>query len=375
DWTYDGYIQYGKTGYQAEQDNNFLTSRINRSLIAVRDPKTGNIVCQSVLDGTDPACVPINYFTLGSVTPAALNYLQAPTFSGGTIIEQIASVAFVGSLPDSIKSPWAMDKIGASFGAEYRREHLDSHSDVPQASGDVNGNGAAKPPVNGGYDVYELFGELRVPIIQDMPYAKDITLELAYRYSDYSNAGTTNTYKVSGDWTIIDGLRLRAGYNRAVRAPNVVELFSPRNVVLDGTVDPCALLGSGKTASDPLVQRCATVFNLTPAQVLAIEPDPASQYNGQTGGNPNLRPETADTYTVGFVWQPSFVPGLNLTVDYFDIKVTDFISAIGANVILQNCISGANPEFCALVHRDSTGGIRSTQGFVVDTEQNQGALE
>src|SRR6185312_12578988 len=167
----------------------------------------------------------------------------------GNIIEQVASMNVVGSLPDYIKSPMANDKIGMSLGAEYRREHLDSKSDVPQASGDVNGNGAAKPPVNGGYDVYELFGEARVPLIQDKPWAKDITLELAYRYSDYSNAGTTNTYKASADWTIIDGLRIRGGYNRAVRAPNVVELFSPQNVVLDGTIDPCALLGSGKAAT------------------------------------------------------------------------------------------------------------------------------
>ncbi|HEY8003334.1 MAG TPA: TonB-dependent receptor [Phenylobacterium sp.] len=369
DWSYDAYIQYGKTTLSAEQDANFLTSRINRSLIAKRNA-AGQIVCQSVIDGSDPACIPINYFQLGGVTTAALNYLQAPTFSSGNIIEQVASANVVGSLPDNFKSPWANDKVGVSVGAEYRREHLDSKSDVPQATGDVNGNGAAKPPVNGGYDVYELFGEARIPLIQDQPWAKDITAEVAYRYSDYSNAGTTNTYKVSGDWTIIDGFRLRAGYNRAVRAPNVVELFSPQNVVLDGTVDPCA----GLAASNPLVQRCATLFNLTTAQVLALEPDPASQYNGQTGGNPNLKPEKSDTYTVGLVWQPSFLPGSNLTVDWFDIKVNDYISNVGANVIINGCVNGTNPDFCALVHRDAIGSIRSTQGFVKDTVINQGAL-
>jgi len=367
DWTYDGFIQYGKTGLTQEQDNNFLTSRINRALIAVRNPANGNIVCQSVIDGSDPLCVPINYFQLGGVTPAALRYLSAPTFSGGNIIEQVASVAFTGTLPDQIKSPWANDKIGAS----YRREHLDSHSDVPQATGDVNGNGAAKPPVDGGYDVYELFGEARVPLIQDQPFVKDLTLELAYRYSDYSNAGTTNTYKVSGDWTIIDGLRIRAGYNRAVRAPNVVELFSPQNVVLDGTVDPCA----GLTAGNALVQRCATLFNLTTAQVLALQPDPANQYNGRTGGNPNLRPEKADTYTVGVVWQPPFIPGLNVSVDWFNIQITDYIANIGANTIINGCVNGTNPDFCSLVVRDAIGSIHSNQGFVIDTELNQGGLE
>jgi iron complex outermembrane receptor protein len=373
DWSYDAFIQYGKTALSQEQDNNFLTSRINRSLIAKRNA-AGQIVCQSVIDGSDPSCVPINYFQLGAVSPAALTYLSAPTFSGGNIIQQVANFNIVGSLPEGIKSPMANDKIGVSFGGEYRREHLDSKSDVPQASGDVNGNGAAKPPVNGGYDVYELYGEARIPLIQDQPWAKDITMELAYRYSDYSNAGTTNTYKVSGDWTIVDGVRVRAGYNRAVRAPNVVELFSPQNVVLDGSIDPCALLGSGKTATDPTVVKCATIFNLTPAQVLAIEPDPAKQYNGKTGGNPNLAPETADTYTVGAVWQPSFLPGANFTIDYFDIKVKDYISNIGANTIILGCFNGGNTAFCNLVHRDSVGGIRSPQGFVLDTTQNTGGL-
>jgi iron complex outermembrane receptor protein len=369
DWNYDAYIQYGKTSLSQEQDANFLTSRINRALIARRNAQ-GQIVCQSVIDGSDPACIPYNSFQLGGVTAAALAYLQAPTFSGGNIIEQVAAANLVGSLPEGIKSPMANDKIGVSVGAEYRREHLDSKSDVPQSSGDVNGNGAAKPPVNGGYDVYELYGEARIPLIQDQPFAKDITAELAYRYSDYSNAGNTNTYKVSGDWTVVDGVRFRAGYNRAVRAPNVVELFAPRNVQLDGTVDPCA----GLTAGNALVAKCASLFNLTTAQVLAIEADPASQYNGQVGGNPNLAPETADTYTVGLVWQPSFLPGANFTVDWFDIKVKDYISRIGANTIINGCVSGSNPSFCSLVKRDSTGSIRSTQGFVVDTELNEGAL-
>ncbi|HEY2750355.1 TonB-dependent receptor domain-containing protein [Phenylobacterium sp.] len=369
DWSYDGFIQYGKTALTQEQDNNFLTSRINNALIARRDT-SGNIVCQSVINGTDLACVPYNAFQIGGVTKTALTYLQAPTFSTGNIIEQVANFNVVGTLPDNFKSPWANDKIGVSVGSEYRREHLDSRSDVAQASGDVNGNGAAKPAVNGSYDVYELFGEARVPIVQDQPWAKDLTAELAYRFSDYSNAGGTNTYKVSGDWTIIDGIRLRAGYNRAVRAPNVVELFSPQNVVLDGTVDPCAGLSPG----DPLVQRCATLFHLTTAQVLALERDPANQYNGQQGGNPNLRPEKADTWTVGGVWQPTFVPGLSLTLDWFDIKVKDYISNIGANTIINGCVDGSNPGFCALVHRDSIGSIRSTQGYVIDTVLNQGGL-
>jgi iron complex outermembrane receptor protein len=366
DWSYDAFMQYGKTSVNTQNDNFFITSHINNALLATTNA-AGQIVCQN---GGADGCVPYNIFNANGVTKAQLTYLQAPSFTTGNIIEQVANLNIVGTLPDAIKSPLANDKVGVSFGAEYRREHLDFSADLATAAGELNGLGAALPPVNGGYDVYELYGEARVPLVQDQPWAKDITAEFAYRYSDYSNAGTTNTYKVSGDWTIIDGLRLRAGYNRAVRAPNVVELFAPQNVVLDGTVDPCA----GLTAGDPLVARCATLFNLTTAQVLALEPDPAKQYNGKQGGNPNLRPEKADTYTVGAVWSPSFAPGLNLTADWFDIKVDDYISNVGANVLLTTCISGVHPEFCSLVHRDAVGSIRSTQGFVIDTVLNTGGL-
>ena len=367
-WSYDAFLQYGSTSVSDRTTAYFITSRIQNALRVVRNP-AGQIVCESVLNGTDPACVPYNIFQLGGVTPAALAYLSSPAFDSGNITERVANVNVVGLLP-GIKSPMANDGIGVSLGGEYRREHLDFAADFVQASGQLNGAGSASPPVNGGYDVYELYGEARIPLVQDLPFAKDITAELAYRFSDYSNAGVTHTYKVAGDWTVIDGLRFRAGYNRAVRAPNVVELFSPQNVVLDGTKDPCAGLAPGNA----LVARCASLFGLTQAQVLALEPDPANQYNGQTGGNPNLQPEKADTYTAGVVWSPSFISGLNFTVDYFDIKVKDYISNIGADTILTGCISGAAPAYCPLVHRDANGTIRTQNGFVQDTTFNTGGL-
>jgi outer membrane receptor protein involved in Fe transport len=225
--------------------------------------------------------------------------------------------------------------------------------------------------VDGAFDVYELFGEARIPLIEDKPFFKRLSMELGYRYSDYSSVGTTSTYKIAGDWEIAGGLRLRGGYNRAVRAPNVLELFSPQNVVLDGTQDPCA----GLAASNPLVATCAQAFNLTTAQVLAIEKNPAPQYNGQVGGNPNLDPETSDTYTLGAVWQPDFIPGFNISVDWFNIKVKDYISGIGADVIINRCVQTLDPFFCNLVHRDTAGSLwLSPNGFITDTTLNTGAL-
>ncbi len=370
-FNYDLSMQYGRVSFNQTLRGFFRNQAITNALNVVRGPN-GQPVCASVLDGSDPSCVPYNIFAIGGVTPEALNYLETPSTEGGNLFERVVNFNIGGDLSDyGVKSPWANDGVGISIGAEYRRETLDSAADFIASSGGLNGTGGASPPVSGSFDVYEVFAESRIPLVQDAPFAKNLTLELAFRYSDYSSIGTTETYKIAGDWEPIDGLRIRGGYNRAVRAPHILELFSPQNVVLDGTQDPCA----GLAAADPLVARCARAFGLTTAQVLAIEENPAQQYNGQTGGNPNLDPETADTFTVGFVWQPDFLPGFNVSADWFDIKVKDFISGIGADVIINRCVNTLDPFFCSLVKRDAQGSIwLSDNGYVIDTTTNTGAL-
>ena len=368
-WTYDGYMQYGSVQLSQEQTGNLNTARINQALNVVNTP-TG----PQCAPGADAGCVPLNLFTAQYISPAALKFLNATSFAVGNTNERVVSLAFTGKLGDyGIKSAWANDGVGVAFGAEYRREHLDNSADFLSTNGLVNGNGGAAAPTNGSFDVYELFGEARIPLISDMPFAKDVSLELGYRFSDYSSIGDTNTYKVSGEWEVVDGVRFRAGYNRAVRAPNINELFAPQNVGLDGTQDPCA----GLAAGNPLVAQCATAFHLTTAQVLAIEKNPANQYNGQFGGNPNLKPEISDTYTAGVVWQPKFVPGLNVSVDYFDIKVDQFIAGLGANLILNQCVTTLNPYFCGLVHREPGNNslFLDPTGYVQDTTLNTGSLE
>ncbi|MBS0364146.1 MAG: TonB-dependent receptor [Proteobacteria bacterium] len=372
-WNYDGYLQFGSVQFQQAQSGNFNTNRINQALNVVQTP-TG----PACAPGADAGCVPLNIFTSRFISPAALKFLNADSFAGGNTTERVASIAFTGKLGDyGIKSPYASEGVGVALGAEYRREHLDSTADFLSSNGLVNGNGGASPPVNGGYDVYELFGEARIPLVSDMPFAKDVSLELGYRFSDYSSVGDTNTYKVSGEWEVVDGVRLRAGYNRAVRAPNVIELFAPQNVVLDGTADPCAGLASNAAANAAKIQQCATAFHLTTAQVLAIEANPANQYNGQTGGNPNLKPEISDTYTAGIVVRPKFAPGLSFSVDYFNIKVDQFIGTIGENLILTQCLNTQNPTFCNLVHREPGNNSLwlDPTGFVQDTTLNTGSLK
>ena len=369
-WNYDFSMQYGRVAFKQVQTGFFRTTAIQNALNVV---SVGGVpTCVSKVNGTDPACVPYNIFNANGVTRAQLDYLETPSTQSGATYERVVNYSMGADLTDyGVKSPWSEEGVGISFGAEYRREQLDYAADFVSSSGALNGSGGASPPVNGSYDVYEGFAEARVPIISDMAFAKRVQIELAYRYSDYSSVGTTDTYKVAGDWAFDDNIRVRGSYQRAVRAPHVIELFGPQNVVLDGTQDPCA----GLTAGNANVARCSQAFGLTTAQVLAIEKNPANQYNGLTGGNPNLDPETSDTISFGVVATPTFLPGFNFSADYFDIKVKDYISGIGADVIITRCLATLDPFFCGLVKRDAAGSIwLSPQGYVTDTTLNTGAL-
>jgi outer membrane receptor protein involved in Fe transport len=373
-WNYDFAMQYGRVSFSQVSTGFFRLGGINNALNVVQTPNGPQ--CAAFVNGTDPACVPYNIFQIGGVTDAALDYLETPSTIAGNLFERIVNFSLGGDLTEyGVKTPWANDGVGVSIGAEYRRETMDFAADFISASGQLNGAGGAAPPVNGAFDVYEAFAEARIPLVQDAPFAKNLTLELAYRFSDYSSIGTTSTYKIAGDWEPVSGLRLRGGYNRAVRAPHILELFAQNNVVLDGTQDPCAGLSASAPGDQATIAACMQAFNLSRAQVLAIEANPANQYNGMLGGNPNLDPETADTYTVGFVWQPDFLPGFNFSVDYFDIKVKDFISGIGADTIITRCVGTLDPFFCNLVKRDADNSLwLSPQGYVVDTTLNTGSL-
>ena len=370
-FSYDAYYQYGRTILAETYLNDFSISRLTRALDVVANPAGGAPVCRSTLDGTDPNCVPYNVFSANSVSSAAVNYLATPGFQRGINSEQIASASITGKLGEyGIQSPWANEGVGFALGTEYRKESLDFQSDIAFQTGDLAGQGGATVPVKGSFDVKEVFGELRIPLAHDN-FIYDANITGGYRYSDYSLSSgggySTNTYKIEGEFAPIRDLRFRGGYNRAVRAPTVQDLFAPQRVVLDGSTDPCA--DKVITAAD----RGCLLQGLRVGQ--STPSNPSSQYNGLIGGNTNLVPEVADTYTAGVVFQPSFLPRFALTVDYFNIKVNKAITGIGADTILSACNSTLNLAFCGLVKRDSAGSLWLTpQGYVSDTTQNIGGL-
>ena len=369
-WSYDAYYQYGRTNFAETYTNDFSVTRLTRALDVVAGP-TGAPVCRSSIDGTDPNCVPYDIFSPGTKPPsqAAINYLSTPGFQRGIVSEQVVSAFVSGALGEyGIQSPWADEGVGLVLGAEYRKEKLEFLSDIAFQTGDLAGQGAPTLPVSGQFNVKELFTEVRIPIASNS-WVYDFNITGGYRYSDYSTGAQTDTYKIEGEFAPIRDIRIRGGYNRAVRAPTVQDFFAPQRVALDGSTDPCSGDAIATTDIGCLAQGLSAGDK--------VAPNPANQYNGLIGGNPNLQPEIADTYTAGVVFQPRFLPGFSASVDYFNIEVTGAIQGIGADVILQNCNrTKADPFFCGLIHRDGSGSLwRTSNGYVTDLSQNIGTLK
>jgi len=380
-WSYDAYYQYGRTNYSLVYKNEFSIARLQRALDVVADtrpgPGFGQPVCRSVLDNSDPTCVPYDVFTGAAPSSAATSYLNVFGIVQGRTSEQIAHVDFTATLGDyGIKFPWADDGVGVNLGAEYRKEKLNLNPDQSFQTGDLTGQGAPTLPVSGSFRVIEFFGEAQLPVVQERGIY-DLTFGAGYRRSYYElNTGrkyNTDTYKLSVEFAPIKDVRFRAAYNRAVRAPNIQELFAPQFVGLDGSNDPCT---KTITATDYGCLAQGLVVGQSPSA------NPAGQYNGLLGGNPNLDPETATTKTVGVILQPaSILPGFALTVDYFNIKVKDAIQGFGADAILNQCVTGSTSAVdidpaCALINRDPSGSLWLTPGgFVTDTPNNEGTVE
>jgi iron complex outermembrane receptor protein len=381
-WSYDAYFQHGRTERSSTYLNDFSIVRIGRAL-QVRvddrmedgepvDPETfGTPQCVAYLEGIDPNCVPWNIWTPGGVTPEALAYLQTPGIIRAQHTQRIAHADVTGDLSNFVKLPTATTGLNINVGAEWRDEETEFQPDLQFSTGDLAGQGGATLPTHGGYDVLEGFIEARLPLVEDKPGVQSLSVEGGYRYSDYSVGFKTDTYKFGLDWAPIDALRFRGSYQRAVRAPNVGELFSPQTVLLDGTTDPC------DGTPEATLEQCL-LTGMTPEQYGNVPENPAAQYNGLLGGSQSLRPEKSDTISFGLIFQPDFLPGLMVSLDYFDIDIEDAISDLeggNADAYITQCVQTGDPTFCSRIHRDSLGSLWiQPTGYIEDTSANTGTL-
>jgi len=350
-WRYDVYGSYYKTTLASRSENYLSLQRIQDALLV------GGTADAPVCLSGNPICVPYNIFSDGGVSPEAASALTILGTQSGTTTQRIIEATVTGDLTDyGIKSPWAADGVGVAFGVTQRRDHLSYAPDAASESGDLSGSGGASVRIDNGIRAAEAFAEARVPLVSDMPFFQELILEGGYRYSDYSTGIQTHTYKVGFQWEPVEDIRFRGSYNQAVRAPNVLELFTPQSVTNTSDVgeDPCA---AGVDPDDrPTEAQCANT-GVKPGQYGIIPQCPADQCAVLTGGNTDLKEETAKTFTVGFTTRPSFLPGFTASVDYFNIKIEDIVGTIPLEIILDRCLNTGDPIFCSKIVRNPANGI------------------
>jgi iron complex outermembrane recepter protein len=339
---FDLFGAYGESENTQLIQNYSLNSRFTQGLLAISDG-AGGAVCLNPANG----CVPINAFgPEGSITPGQAAFLSADSSTVNRTSLAQARATISGDFGAAL--PWAEDAISFAVGAEYRQYTAEQRGDLLSGSGDLGGSGGPTTTVVGGFDVYEAFGELIAPIVQDRPFFHTLTFEGGIRYSHYTvdAPGTpkfnTTTWKAGGSWEPIESLKIRGNYARSVRAPNIGELFTPVATGLTALAnDPCASVDDEGNTIRPAptgTLRAVCLAQGAPIGQLGFINQPtAGQGNVTGGGNINLKPEKANSYTIGAVVQPEFIPGFSFSVDYYNVKVTGAISAPTPGDVIQAC--------------------------------------
>ncbi len=367
-WSYDAYFQEGRTVRALTQLGNVSRTRFAQALLLADADEDGNVdvdangnpsCADTSSNGAATGCVPLNLFGAGNISQGAADFLNTAVASTAEFQQTIVQGNLSGDLG---KYSLTEEPIGVAIGAEYIETEADFRPSQDLAAGNIAGfNGS--PPSGGTIDVYSVYGELFVPLLSDLPFAESISLDLAGRYSDYSTTGENYTYKIGGSWTVNDQFRIRGNYNRAVRAPNIAELFAPIAQNFPGAQDPCSANGNPTAAVTAVcIATGVPANNVGSVNINTI----SGQVQSLGGGNPNLDVETADTFTVGVVVEPDLVPGLSFSVDYYDIVIDDAIAAFGggAQNVLTTCLTnadlgGVGSQFCDVIQRNSDGSIQS----------------
>jgi len=316
-WTWDSYVTYGVNKYREITNAQRIEANWRRAIDVVANPAGGAPVCRDLLSTSAAirtaaaGCAPYNIFGTDTASPAALAYV-----SGTSQLDQkTTQLAAALNLHGDLFSTWA-GPVSVAAGVEYRRETIRATSDpLSRARAFSSRN---PQPIAGRFNVKEVYGEVVVPLLRDTAVAKSLDLNGAVRLTDYSTSGRVTTWKAGATWELNDSIKLRGTYSRDIRAPNLTELFTPASSTIAILIDPFRQ-----------EQAVPNVFS---------------------AGNQNLAAEIGKTLTGGLVLQPSFIPRLQLSFDYYKIKLNGLIATTTPAVIVQRCFSGAQ-EFCSLITR------------------------
>ena len=367
---YDVFGSYGESENRQLIQGYTLNSRVRQSLLVNRAPGGGAATCQNPANG----CVPVDFFgPTGDITPEQVGFLVA----NSSISTQVSLAQARGTISGDfgLTSPFAAEPISFATGGEFRRYRANIQPDSLSQGDDLGGSGGAQPVTTGGFEVYEAVGELILPLVADRPFFKTLQVQGGVRYSEYKvltddpRKFNTTTYNAGGSWEPVDGIKLRGTYARAVRAPNINELFAPANTTLTNLAnDPCANLTDAGTPipgrpAPTGVLRDVCIAQGAPASTIGIIPQPVSgQAQSTGGGNLDLDPEKSTSYTFGAVFTPNFLPGFSGSIDYYNIRVKDAITFPTPDDAVNACfgagnLSVTNPACLAIRRNPLDGGL------------------
>jgi outer membrane receptor protein involved in Fe transport len=378
DWKYEISGNYGRLYTYYETRGNLLRQQYANSINAVTNAQ-GNIVCAINADAStandDPACVPVNLFGIGTPSQAALNYFgfTSSRVQRAKLYDALAYVA--GDSSQVFELPGG--PIGFVVGGEIRRQTAFAAYDDVTASSACGATGCTflniipnfEPPA---VVVKEAFGEISIPLLRDMPFFHELTIDAAGRVSHY-NVGSTGTvfaWNANATWAPVRDVRFRGGYARSIRAPTQSDLFSPASQTFNNTLaDPC---GQQNINNNPNRAANCAAAGVPTTQTFngTTEPftnRPASGVLGNNQGNPNLSEEKGTSLTLGAIFQPRFIPGLSLTIDYYDIKVENVIQALASQTVIDLCYdstTGIDNQYCAAVFRNPNGTFAGQQNVL-----------
>jgi iron complex outermembrane receptor protein len=349
-WSYDASFTYARNHYTTVGTGDLLTSSVTDALTTYCDDSyTGEGLCYDVWNN--------------NVSAEATEQLTGTSLTDITTELKVLNAYVSGSLPWGL--PWANGEgISLVTGYEWRIESYERYSDSNTVTGNFTGSGGEYPDISGDYNVGELFMEAGIPLVTDAGLLQRLDASVGYRYSDYSTSGSVQSYKFGLSAQLSDYVLLRSSWNRAIRAPSISDLYYPSTVGLWLEEDPCA--GSSPEYSQA---QCANL-GVSADQYGNVTENPAGQYNATAGGNSELDPEKATTFTFGVAVTP--IKDLELSVDYYNIEVEDAISRIGGDVIMETCANTGDATYCNKMHRSSTGSLWLDDGYVDDDYDNYG---
>jgi len=358
DLSYDVYYSYAKTNFTEELNNALSRSALQAALL--RPSAGASPVCNVFGQNISAACTK-------AISVTATNTTEST--------QQVAAGSLTGKL---FALPGG--DIAFSLGAEWRKSSARFRPDQYLASGDVVGFNAGLP-TGGSISAKEVFGELRIPLLSATPFFESLSVNGAFRYSDYDRAGIGGvwTYLVGGEWTPVKDIAFRGQYQRAIRAPNVNELFGGLSRTVPTATDPCS-------SRQPVAQQTASVrtvceaTGVPSAAVFTAGVQPNAFFPVDQGGNPNVGAERSDTVTFGAVFTPQFAPRLRFSVDYFKITLDGAISLLGGGLnntlnLCYNVLQNASSEFCQAIRRDPTTGAITDQYPAQILAANTGQLK